>query len=487
MKVENLSRGQVLSNTIWKFLESAGVHILQLIVTIILARLLSPDDYGLMAIVLVVITFLGLFVNSGISSYLVYMKDIKKQDFLTALLINVLLSVVLVFFLFQFSDSIANYYNAPILSSLIKAMAIILPFNAISSVYNAYAMKMSLFKTLFLRNVIALPISAIIALLLAFTGWGVWALVLYQISYRLLLSIIIVATIKIKIDGEWRLDGQVIAPMLRYGGFTFLSSFVAFISDSISDLLIGKKISTEQLGYFNRGFTFPNVFMSVINTVLAEALFPAFASYNSNIDELKEKSRKALRLLYYATFPLLFGLLACAKPLVISLLSEKWAQAIPVIQFYCLFFCAIPFLQTMSQVYLAAGHVKLRSLGEIVKMIATIILLFCFIDYGILAVVFARILVNVILIFYSIIVNRITMKYYFSEFFEDITPPLLLSLLMLAVIYPFLYLQMNYLVIILIQIIIGATVYYGGGVIFKVKEINEMASMIVSKFKKRHK
>ena len=486
MKVENLSRGQVLSNTIWKFLESAGVHILQLIVTIILARLLSPDDYGLMAIVLVVITFLGLFVNSGISSYLVYMKDIKKQDFLTALLFNVLLSVALVFFLFLFSDSIANYYNSPILSSLIRAMAIILPFNAISSVYNAYAMKMSLFKTLFLRNIIALPISAIIALSLAFTGWGVWALVLYQISYRLLLSIIIVATIKIKIDGEWRLNGQVVAPMLRYGGFTFLSSFVAFISDSISDLLIGKKISTEQLGYYNRGFTFPNVFMSVINTVLAEALFPAFASYNSNIEELKDKSRKTLRLLYYATFPLLFGLLACAEPLVISLLSEKWAQAIPVIQLYCLFFCAIPFLQTMSQVYLAAGHVKLRSLGEVVKMISTVILLFCFIDYGILAVVFARILVNVILVVYSMIVNRVTMKYCFSEFFKDITPPLLLSLLMLVAIYPISYLPTNYFVIIIMQFVFGTSIYYLVGKRLKVKEIEEMTSIFVSKFQKRH-
>ena len=483
MRVENLSKSQVLGNSLWKFFESAGVHLLQMVITILLARMLTPDDYGLMAIVLVVITFLGLFINSGISSYLVYMKEVRKQDFLTLLLFNVIVSIFLMVFLFILADAIASYYSAPSLSPLIKAMSITLPFSAVSSVYNAYAMKMSLFKTLFIRNIIALPVSGVIALTLAFIGSGVWALVIYQICYMLLLSIIIVFTIKIDIDGEWKFDSHIIAPMLKFGGFTMLSSVIAFVSDSISDLLIGKRINTAQLGYYNRGFTFPSVFMSVVNEVLAGVLFPAFASYTYDKISLKDKCRKTLRILYFAIFPLLFGLIGCAKPLVIALLSTKWEEAIPVVQAYCVFFCFIPILQTMSQVYLALGLVKLRAFGEVLKMILTITVLFLLIDYGIIAVVLARTLVNFMLFIYTIIIGKWKMSYGFYEVLRDMAKPLFLSGILLCCIYPIIYIQLPYILILFIQIVLGITIYVSTAKIFKVKELDEIVAMGYSKIK----
>lgn len=481
MKVEKQSRGQVLRNMIWKFLESIGVQIIQLIITIILARLLSPEDYGLMAIVLVVITFLGIFVNSGISSYLIYMKDIKKSDFLTALVFNISLSSILVGLLFLFSDHIAKYYSAPVLDSLIKAMAIILPFNAISSIYNAYAMKMSLFKALFVRNMIALPVSGILSLAFAIMGYGVWSLVIFQITYRGLLAIIIVLSIKIKIDGEWRLSRSIVTPMLKYGGFTFLSSFIAFVSDSISDLVIGKKINTEQLGYHNRGYMFPSVFLSIINMVLSDALFPAFSTYNSDIGELKEKCRKVLKLLYYLVFPFLFSLFACAKPLVFTLLTDKWSSAIPIVQIYCLYFLMLPLLQTSSQVYLATGHVKLRSLGEIIKMCFTILLLFCFIGYGIVAVALARFFVNILVLVFTLIVNKYVMGYKFKEFIADIITPLMISLLMFVSMYSLLLFKASDIVVGILQIIVGSIVYLLCLKIMRVSEIEEIKYLIKSK------
>ena len=486
MKVGNLSKSQVLGNSLWKFFESAGVHLLQMVITILLARMLTPDDYGLMAIVLVVITFLGLFINSGISSYLVYMKEIRKQDFLTLLLFNVIVSIFLMLLLFVFADAIANYYSAPSLSPLIKAMSITLPFSAVSSVYNAYAMKMSLFKTLFIRNIIALPVSGVIALMLAFTGFGVWALVIYQICYMLLLSIIIVFTIKIDIDGEWKLDSHIIAPMLKFGGFTMLSSVIAFVSDSISDLLIGKRINTAQLGYYNRGFTFPSVFMSVVNEVLSGVLFPAFASYTDDIISLKDKCRKTLRILYYAIFPLLFGLIGCAKPLVIALLSTKWEETIPVVQTYCLFFCFTPILQAMSQVYLALGLVKLRTFGEVLKMILTIAALFLLIDYGIIAVVLARTLVNFMLLIYTIIIGKWKMNYGFYEVLRDMVKPLFLSSILLCCIFPIIYIPIPQFLILFIQIVVGVTIYILATKFFKVKEIDEIRDLFFSKIKNHY-
>ena len=485
MEINKLSGKEVLRNSIWKLFESIGSSGIQFLVTVILARLLTPHDYGLMAIVLVVITFLGLFINSGIASYLVFIKDIRKEDFLTAIIINIAASIVLLFLLIISADKIASYYSAPSLTPLITTMAITLPFNAISSVYNAYAAKLSHFKTLFIRNMVALPTSGVIAMIMAYTGFGVWALVAQQVSSSILLAVIMILSIKINIDGHWQFKASAVRPMLSYGGFTLLATIIAFISDNISDLLIAKKINPQQLGYYNRGGHFPSSFSNIANNVLCGVLFPAFASYSSNISELKEKFRKTVRLLYYGMFPLFMGLIACSKPLVLTLLTEKWADSIPIMQIICLFFMAIPFLQTGSQACLATGYVKLRMAGELVKMAFTIPLLFFFVNYGIEAVAFSRVLVNIILIVYSMILNRIIMGYRVSEFISDMLKPFLVGAIVFICIYPLTYLNIDSVYILILQLLIGVTSYYICMKILKIEEMHEMMEMVLGRIKKK--
>lgn len=485
MKVDQLTKNQILNNSFWKLLESIGSSGIQLLITIILARLLTPHDYGIMAIVLVVITFLTLFVNSSISAYLVYSKDIKKQHFLTTLLLNILASTILMLIIGIGADPISVYYESPSLKPLIVAMAITLPFNAVAAVYNAYAMKFSYFRALFLRNMISLPISGGIAMVMAYYGFGVWALVAQQISSSILLAMIMVVTIRIDVEGEWRIEKNMISPMLKYGGFVLITTIIAFISDNISDLLIGKKISPKQLGYYNRGCYFPNSFTNIANGVLCGVLFPAFASYNSDISELKEKFRKTLRLLYYGMFPLFMGLIACSKPLIISLLTDKWAFSIPIMQIICLYFMIIPFLQTCSQVSLATGFVKLRMSGEIIKMICTLPLLFFFVNWGIAAVAWARVLVNVILICYSMYINRKIMDYKLVELLVDMKKPLLVGLLIFACTYPIIFLPFNDIVLLIAQIIIGVIVYLFCLKTLHIQEMEELVSLVLKKIRSK--
>ena len=484
MEVQGISKDQVVKNSFWKFCESIGVQLVQLVVTIILARILSPEDYGLMAIVLVVVNFLGLFVSSSISTYLVYLKETQKQDIFTALIVNSLLAVLLLLVLFFAAGTIADYYETPQLKPLIRVMALVLPFNAVSAIYNSYAIKMSLHKKLFLRNLIAIPISGAVALTCAFCGWGVWAMVTQQVVYSVLLAVIIVLTIKITVDGEWKMNPKVIFPMLRYGGFTFLASVIAFIGDNLYDLIIGKRINSEQLGFYNRGNAFPNMISNVMNNVLVGVFFPAFASYNSNFIELKDKYRKTLRLLYYIVLPLFFGLIVCAQPLVLSLLTEKWRSSIRIIQIVCLYFCAIPFLQASSQLSLAVGAVRIRTVGEVFKMIVSISLLFATVKHGIIAVAFGRVGVALAVVLFTVIVNRIIVKYRIREFLSDLLGPFLLALLMAVCIYPLVYLPWSNLVILIVQVLLGATVYLGAAKLFRIKELTVVEEMVRSKFRK---
>lgn len=479
--MDSVSREQVVKNSFWKFLESISVQLVQLIITIILARLLNPNDYGLMALVLVSVNFLGLFVNSSISSYLIYIRDIRKEDFCTALILNILVSIVLFIILFIIADNLASFYNSPLLSTLLRTMAITIPLNSISAIYNAFAMKMSLFRTLFVRNLIALPVSGIIALIAAFSGLGVWALVIQHISYSLLLCVIVVLTIKIRLEGCWRFDIGRVFSMLKYGGKVLFSSIIAFISDNISDLLIGKRINAEQLGYYNRGNTFPSTLIYAINNTISGVLFPAFASYNYSLSELKSKYSKTIKILYYLTLPIMFGLAACAEPMINVLLSDKWAQSVPIIQVICIYYCALPFLQTSSQVTLAVGKLNLRIVGEAIKFIVTIIALMCFIDYGIIAVALARLLVNFILVIVTIIINRTIMGYGFRDFIKDLYKPILLSLFMFGCIYPLSFISVPDWIVLSAQILAGVSIYYLSIRLFKVTEVNDILEAVKSK------
>lgn len=482
MQVEKVSRDQVVKNSFWKFLESIGIQVVQLVVTVILARLLGPDDYGLMTLVLVSVNFLSLFVSSSISSYLVYIRDIRKQVFLTALVSNVIVSFILFIILFAFADRIADYYNAPQLSSLLRVMSFVLPFNSVSAIYNSYAQKMSLFRTLFVRNMIALPTSGVFALIAAFYGLGVWALVIQQFAYSLLLCIIVVITIKVTVEGEWHFEKEQIVPMFRYGGMVLVTTFIAFVSDNLSDLLIGKRINAEQLGYYNRGHHFPSTISSVVNNVVAGVLFPAFASYNSELKELKVKFSKSIRILYNTVLPILSGMIACADPMVKAVLSEKWIGSIPIVQIICLYFCALPLLQTSSQITLAIGRLSLRTLGETIKMVTTIIALLCLIDYGIIAVAFARLLVNILLVIITLIINKIIIGYGFFDFLMDIYKPLIVGGIVFLCLYPLSMLSISPWIILMAQFVIGALIYFFCIYLFKIEELKDLFTLILAKF-----
>lgn len=481
MEVKNVSGSQVVKNSFWKFCESIGVQLIHLIVTLILARLLGPNDYGLMALVFVAVNFVSLFINSSIASYLVYITNITKSDFFTCLVVNLTVALLLVLCLFTTAPYISEFYAREELTSLLRVMSVIIPFSSISSVYNAYAVKMSLHKKLFLRNIISIPISGVVALTMAYSGFGVWSLIAQQIVYNVLLATIIVITIKITIDGTWRFDKHILKPMFAYGGTNLLTTFIGFISDNINDLLIGKKIDSVNLGYYNRGNTFPGVLANVLNNLASNVFFPAFSSYKDDISDLKAKFRKSITILYYICFPMFLGMSVCSEAFVNAVLTEKWFGAIPVIQLTCIYYCAIPFLQICSQVFLALGKLKIRAVGEIVKMVLTILLLFAVIDYGITAVAFARVILAVCLVLFTCAISYHYFKYTFTEFLRDILPPFCMALVMAGAIYFITYLGLSALSTLILQVLLGVIVYV---VLLKLLRSQEF-ELIISIIKRR--
>lgn len=483
MSTVGLSGSKVFSNVWWKFCETYGVQIIQIVLSIILARLLTPNDYGMMAIVFICINFISIFIQSGINSALIFKKEISKTDFISALWANIGLSLFFAGIIAFGAEQISLFYKTPALKGLIQVASLSVPLMALTAVYESYAAAKSQFKKLFIRNLVAAPISGILGIASAYWGFGVWALIVQQLSYAAIMSLVLV--LSIKIDGKGTFSFKTVRSMLSFGTYTVLSTFIAFISDNISDALIGKKIDSKDLGLYNKGNRFPGLIAGTVNSVIAGVMFPAFVSYRDNVDLLKEKSRKASILLSYLLFPLLLGFAVCAKPFVIALLTDKWVDSVPVIQLCCLMLCTVPFLQTMSQVYLALGNVKVRVLGEFIKLILTVTLLLLTLSHGITAIAGARVLVAFFMIAFTIIVNKILINYHFKDFLADYYKPLLCSVIMCLCIYPLLFINLPNVLVLILQCMVGVVVYISLLKLFKINEFEYIRQLIFSKFTKK--
>lgn len=212
-------------------------------------------------------------------------------------------------------------------------------------------------------------------------------------------------------------------------------------------------------------------------------MFPAFVTYRDNMSELKDKCRKTYTLLSYAMFPILCGFAVCAKPFVLFTLTEKWLGCVPIIQLVCIYFCTIPYLQTISQLYLAVGKVKIRVWGEVIKMVLTVSLLFAFIKYGINVVASLKVLVALLMILFTLVLNKILFSFPINEFFKDIMKPAILTLIMCVLIYPLVFLPISPLIIVLLQVIIGGGIYFLLLKIFNVKEFFYIKDIILQRIK----
>ena len=458
MPEDNL-KTSVLSSLFWKFLERGGVSGVQFIVQIILARLLLPEDYGVIALIVVFIAISQTFVQSGLGTALIQKKKVTDADYSSVFYLS--LGVALVFYciLFLGAPAIAAFYNQPLITPVLRVLGLTLFFGAVNTIQNAVIARNFLFRKLFVSSLGAVLLSGVVGIAMAYTGYGVWALVGQQLTSIIALCAIMWFTVRWRPKLLFSLTR--VKELFSFGWKLLASGLIDVTYTNLSSLVIGKLYPASMLGYYTRGREFPNVLVSNINSSIQAVMFPTYAKYQDNRPMVKQVMRRALVTSSFLVFPAMAGLAAVAEPLVILLLTEKWLVAVPFLQIFCAVYALWPIHTANLQAINALGRSDIFLKLEILKKVVGLSMLAVTIPIGIYAMALGMIVTGIIGTFINAYPNKLLLNYSFTEQWKDLMPALILSLIMCGFVYSVLFLGLPVWATLVLQIAVGVVVYVG--------------------------
>jgi len=483
--LSNISKGQFVSGVIWKTLEQFSARGASFLMSLILARLLHPDDYGLLALTGVFFQFANILVDGGFGTALVQKKDADEYDYSAVMIISMAIAAVLYLVLFFTAPWIATYYAEPELTLVMRVSGISLLISAYAAKRNAYITRNLKFKLGFTCNMIATLSSGILSIVAAYMGAGVWALVIHSLSQQLIGTVLVVILLKWNCPICFKLDR--IKEMFKFSAGVVSASFVNYFSSSLYNLVIGKRYSVEDLGYYSKGSEFPMQVSLYTFGTISSVLLPTIASHKSDMDKVKRIIRRVVGVTSFLICPLMIGLTVTAPEVVEVLYTEKWLPIVPILQSNCLYYLATPFMLINVQVFFALGHSGLRLKTEIVRMVMMIagLLVFSFIfDCNINQLAFVCGVVSVLSTWVTFLELKKLVAYSAREFLEDFMPPCVFSVFMgmgvdlvRRYIFPVMGVA-NVFWSLVIEIVVGIALYVIFAITFRLSGYREMLDII---------
>ena len=469
-------KSKTLSSLAWKFAERCGAQGIQFVVSIILARLLTPADYGLIGLITVFLAIAMVFAQSGLGQALVQHKEIDHEEFSTVFYFSMVFSIVLYLILFLCAPLIAGFYNEPKLTAIVRVLGTTVIIGAVNSVQQAYVQKTMQVKRFFYSTLTGTLISAIIGVAMAYAGYGVWALVGQQISNQAINTVVLWFTVKWRPNFVFSVKKGL--RLFSYGWKLLCSSLLDTVYNNLYSLIIGKFYSAADLGYYNRGKQFPMLLIQNINSSIDSVLFPVLSEAQDDKERLKSMVRRSIVTSTFIIFPCMAGLAAVATPLTKLLLTDKWLPAVPFIQFCCFTYAFWPIHTANLQAIKATGRSDIFLKLEIIKKVIGVIALCVSIPFGLYAMMWASCITAVLSSFINASPNKKLLGYSYLEQLKDIMPSFLLSMLMCGVTLSLNFLHLGSLVTMLLQVIVGAAIYIGLAKLFKLECFTYILNMI---------
>lgn len=457
----------VISSLFWKLMEQGGSQGIQFIVQIVLARLLLPEDFGLIAIVTIFILLANVFVQSGFNTALIQKKDADDEDFSSVFYLSLFVAGLLYVVLFLTSPFISVFYRSPQLILILRVLSVTLFFGAFNSIQNAYVARNMMFKKLFFSSLGAIIISGTVGIATAYLGWGVWALVAQQLTNQLAVTLILWFTVK------WRpkllFSIEKVKVLFSFGWKLLASSLINTLYMEIRSLIIGKIYIPAMLGFYDRGQQIPKVIVSNIDGAIQSVMLPALASQQDDKKRVKAMMRRAIMTSSFIMFPMMVGLAVVAEPVVKIILTDKWLPAVPFLQIFCASYSLWPIHTANLQAINALGRSDIFLKLEIIKKVIGIIILGVSIPFGIYAIAWGVLISGVISTFINAYPNLKLLNYSYIEQWKDIMPSLGISLVMGAVVYTLNFLNIAVWQILMLQVFVGVVIYIGLAKVFKVE------------------
>lgn len=469
-------KSKTISSLLWKFAERTGAQAITFVLSIILARLLSPSDYGVIAILLVFITIADVFVNAGFGSALIQKKDADDLDFSSVFYFSIIFSVFVYLVVFLAAPFVANFYNMPILQSTLQVLALRIPVAAINSVQQAYVSRNMQFKKFFYSTLSGTAASAVVGIAMAYNGYGIWSLVGQYLSNAIVNTIVLFSVI------NWRpqlmFSLQRLKSLFSYGWKLLLSGLLDTGYQSLNSLLIGKFYTPADLAFFDTGKKFPMVIVTNINSSISSVLFPALASEQDEPERVKAHTRKAIQISSYIMWPMMLGMAACADSIVSLVLTDKWLPAVPYLQIACITYGLWPIHTANLQAINAMGRSDIFLKLEFIKKIIGFSILAVTSQYGVLAIALGGIFGGIIGTFINSYPNGYLLKYSYMEQIKDILPSVILALFIAVIIKCFNNYFENSVSLLIVDILLFITLYILISYLINNKEFNYIINTI---------
>ncbi len=473
------SEKKIATGVVWKFAERLFAQGVSFVVSVILARLLAPEEFGVVAIVMIFIEIANVFVISGLNTSLIQKKNINETEISTIFYCGVILSVVLYGVMFFAAPLIATAYEDPLLTSVIRVFALRLPICSIQQVPSALLSRKLDFKKFFFATIIGVVLSAAVGIIMAVKGFGVWALVAQNLVAAVSDAILLSVVAKWIPKGNFSLREA--APLISYGWKIMAADLIGTIFNNLNSMVIGLKYDSVDLAYYTKGKTLPQMVRNNIYTTLISVLFPAMSNVGDDIQQVKAVSRRSVKMLAYIIFPMMTGMICVAENLVIALYTEKWLLMIPFIRIICIE-CMISIIPTIIlQSLKATGNSGIVLKMEFIKKPVLLLSIVIAMNFGVEAVAWTLPLNSLLELILNGIFSMKIIGYRFREQLRDILVPLLLSVAMGAASFAVGMINMNVILSLGLQVITGVAVYLVFSLVFKVEEIRFLMGFAKSK------
>ena len=476
---EQSLKDKTVKGASWTAIDSIARYGITFIVGIVLARLLSPDEYGLIGILTIFINLFNVIVDGGFAHALIRKKDATDEDYCTVFYTNLVISIVLAATLFLCAEPISIFFERGELYDLTRVMSVIVVINALSIVQRTRLTKRIDFKTQTKISIIASVTSGIVGIGMALMGFGVWALVSQQLSSQLLTSILLWLYNKWipKLVFSW----DSFKDLWSFGWKLLASSVIGSLTNDLYNAVIGKCFTPQALGYYTRARHFSGIFSTNISTIVNKVSFPVLSTIQDDRQRLKSAYRRLIKVTMLPTFVLMLGMAAVAKPMILVLIGEKWLTAAQYLQIICFYAMMIP-LHTINLISIqVVGRSDITLRLRIIKSAVGLIP----IGIGILTNSIIWMLVGSLIVDYfcyylNTYYSGPLLGYPIHEQIKDIMPSLGVALLMAVPVYFLSYLPISPFVILPVQIILGAALVIMICKFFKLPEYFEIRGVVIN-------
>lgn len=467
---------QATKSVLWSAIERFSVQGIQFLLSIIIARLLLPTDYGLIAMLSIFMAIAQTFIDSGFANALIQKKNRTETDYSTAFFFNIAISVVLYLLLYLSSPAIADFYHQEELNAITRIVGISLIINSFGIVQQAKLTIALNFKRQAIASLTAVIISGIVGVVMAYRGYGAWALVWQSLLNNFLRVALL------WFFSKWVplfcFSRESFCTLFSFGSKILLSSLLHTIYTNLYTLIIGKKFSAGELGYYNRAFTLAQFPSTNLTNVIVRAVYPIQCRLQDDDEQLRSMFLKYMRMACYLIFPVMIGFCALAEPVVRLLLTDKWLPVVPLLQILCIAYMWDPIMKINHNMLNVKGRSDYFLYAEVLKKIVAFTILFLTIPFGVKIMCAGLILYAfadiIIITYYTRKLTGISLLIQIKV----LLPVVLLSFSMGGLVYLTTLLMENVWIQVLLGLLVGVCYYVALSYLLDIKEIKTLTSLI---------